>query len=114
MWFGMGAVIGTGIFVLTGLDAKTVAEPAVVLSYMVSGGGLFETEEDEFEDEFLKSSADFFLQIMQMPSPSQGRLLECAIGEGEAGWVVDLGGTEVCDGGGAQEGVGGEGVVASI
>lgn len=37
MWFGMGAVIGAGIFVLTGLEASTDAGPAVVLSYVVSG-----------------------------------------------------------------------------
>ncbi|KAF5942212.1 hypothetical protein HYC85_019854 [Camellia sinensis] len=37
MWFGMGAVIGAGIFVLTGLEAKTVAGPAVVLFYVFSG-----------------------------------------------------------------------------
>ncbi|XP_030479724.1 cationic amino acid transporter 1 [Cannabis sativa] len=37
MWFGIGAVIGAGIFVLTGLEAKTDAGPAVVLSYVVSG-----------------------------------------------------------------------------
>ncbi|OVA06928.1 Amino acid/polyamine transporter I [Macleaya cordata] len=37
MWFGIGAVIGAGIFVLTGLEAKKVAGPAVVLSYVVSG-----------------------------------------------------------------------------
>lgn len=37
MWFGMGAVIGAGIFVLTGLEANEVAGPAVVLSYVVSG-----------------------------------------------------------------------------
>ncbi|PIN11638.1 Amino acid transporter [Handroanthus impetiginosus] len=37
MWFGMGAVIGAGIFVLTGLEARTEAGPAVVLSYAVSG-----------------------------------------------------------------------------
>lgn len=37
MWFGMGAMIGAGIFVLTGLEAKTVAGPAVVLSYVISG-----------------------------------------------------------------------------
>ncbi|GMN54621.1 hypothetical protein TIFTF001_023742 [Ficus carica] len=37
MWFGMGAVIGAGIFVLTGLEAKEDAGPAVVLSYVVSG-----------------------------------------------------------------------------
>lgn len=37
MWFGMGAVIGAGIFVLTGLEANQDAGPAVVLSYVVSG-----------------------------------------------------------------------------
>lgn len=37
MWFGIGAVIGAGIFVLTGLEARDVAGPAVVLSYVVSG-----------------------------------------------------------------------------
>ncbi|KAK7328501.1 hypothetical protein VNO77_22610 [Canavalia gladiata] len=37
MWFGVGAVIGAGIFVLTGIQAREVAGPAVVLSYVVSG-----------------------------------------------------------------------------
>ncbi|KAL5577359.1 hypothetical protein UlMin_019058 [Ulmus minor] len=37
IWFGMGAVIGAGIFVLTGLEARNEAGPAVVLSYVVSG-----------------------------------------------------------------------------
>ncbi|EXB51966.1 Cationic amino acid transporter 1 [Morus notabilis] len=37
IWFGMGAVVGAGIFVLTGLEAKQDAGPAVVLSYVVSG-----------------------------------------------------------------------------
>lgn len=37
IWFGMGAVIGAGIFVLTGLEAREDAGPAVVLSYVVSG-----------------------------------------------------------------------------
>ncbi|XP_037495680.1 cationic amino acid transporter 1 isoform X3 [Jatropha curcas] len=37
IWFGIGAVIGAGIFVLTGLEAKEVSGPAVVLSYVVSG-----------------------------------------------------------------------------
>ncbi|CAN4095597.1 unnamed protein product [Withania somnifera] len=37
IWFGMGAVIGAGIFVLTGLEANQEAGPAVVLSYAVSG-----------------------------------------------------------------------------
>ncbi|KAF5472565.1 hypothetical protein F2P56_009276 [Juglans regia] len=37
IWFGMGAVIGSGIFVLTGLETREHAGPAVVLSYVVSG-----------------------------------------------------------------------------
>jgi APA family basic amino acid/polyamine antiporter len=37
MWFGMGAVIGSGIFVLTGLETRIHAGPAVVLSFVVSG-----------------------------------------------------------------------------
>ncbi|KAL5205310.1 hypothetical protein ABZP36_033519 [Zizania latifolia] len=37
IWFGVGAVIGAGIFVLTGQEAKEAAGPAVVLSYAVSG-----------------------------------------------------------------------------
>ncbi|KAK9269526.1 hypothetical protein L1049_001302 [Liquidambar formosana] len=37
MWFNIGAVIGTGIFVLTGLEAREHAGPAVVLSYVVTG-----------------------------------------------------------------------------
>lgn len=34
---GVGAIIGTGIFVLTGVAAATQAGPAVVLSFVVSG-----------------------------------------------------------------------------
>ncbi|XP_059668389.1 cationic amino acid transporter 1-like [Cornus florida] len=37
IWFGMGAVIGAGIFVLTGLEARDTVGPAVVLSFVVSG-----------------------------------------------------------------------------
>lgn len=37
MWFGVGAVVGAGIFVLTGLEARENTGPAVVLSYVVSG-----------------------------------------------------------------------------
>jgi len=37
MWFGIGAVVGSGIFVLTGLEAKEHAGPAVVLSFVISG-----------------------------------------------------------------------------
>eukprot|EP01018_Ginkgo_biloba_P002081 Gb_15566 [translate_table: standard] len=36
-WFGFGAVIGTGIFVLTGQEAHNDAGPAIVVSYAVSG-----------------------------------------------------------------------------
>ncbi|XP_043688423.1 cationic amino acid transporter 1-like [Telopea speciosissima] len=37
IWLGIGSVIGTGIFVLTGQEAKLDAGPAVILSYAVSG-----------------------------------------------------------------------------
>lgn len=37
MWFGLGSLVGAGIFVLTGLEAHTDAGPAVVLSYVISG-----------------------------------------------------------------------------
>ncbi|OVA08615.1 Amino acid/polyamine transporter I [Macleaya cordata] len=37
IWFGIGAVIGTGVFVFTGLEAREEVGPAVVLSYVVSG-----------------------------------------------------------------------------
>lgn len=36
-WFGFGAVIGTGIFVLTGQEAHVDAGPAIVISYALSG-----------------------------------------------------------------------------
>ncbi|KAG0455910.1 hypothetical protein HPP92_023698 [Vanilla planifolia] len=36
-WLGFGAVVGTGIFVLTGQEARLDAGPAIVLSYAVSG-----------------------------------------------------------------------------
>ena len=35
--FGVGVVIGTGIFVLTGVAAKTSAGPAVALSFVIAG-----------------------------------------------------------------------------
>lgn len=37
IWFGFGAVIGAGIFVLTGQEARNHAGPAIVLSYVASG-----------------------------------------------------------------------------
>ncbi|XP_012573739.1 cationic amino acid transporter 5 [Cicer arietinum] len=37
MWFGFGAVIGAGIFVLTGQEAHNHAGAAIVLSYIASG-----------------------------------------------------------------------------
>lgn len=37
IWFGMGSVVGSGIFVLTGLEVRNIVGPAVVLSYVVSG-----------------------------------------------------------------------------
>ncbi|MCI53868.1 cationic amino acid transporter 1-like, partial [Trifolium medium] len=33
IWFGIGAVVGSGIFVLTGLEAREEAGPAVVLAF---------------------------------------------------------------------------------
>ncbi len=36
---GVGAIIGTGIFVLVGLTAKTMAGPSLMLSFVVSGLG---------------------------------------------------------------------------
>ncbi|KAM7263545.1 hypothetical protein ACFE04_001228 [Oxalis oulophora] len=36
-WFGFGSVIGAGIFVLTGQEARQDVGPAIVLSYVVSG-----------------------------------------------------------------------------
>lgn len=35
--FGVGIVIGTGIFTLTGTSAKNFAGPAVVISFLVAG-----------------------------------------------------------------------------
>jgi APA family basic amino acid/polyamine antiporter len=37
IWFGIGAVIGSGIFVLTGQQAREHSGPAVLLSYIISG-----------------------------------------------------------------------------
>lgn len=37
IWFGMGSVIGSGIFVLTGFEVRNTVGPAVVISYIVSG-----------------------------------------------------------------------------
>lgn len=37
IWFGVGAVMGAGVFVLTGEAAHDLAGPAVVLSYLISG-----------------------------------------------------------------------------
>ena len=34
---GIGAIIGTGIFVLTGVAAATTSGPAVVLSFVIAG-----------------------------------------------------------------------------
>src|SRR5262249_270998 len=36
-FMGIGAIIGAGIFVLTGIVAATHAGPAIVLSYVVAG-----------------------------------------------------------------------------
>ncbi|KAJ9539873.1 hypothetical protein OSB04_026379 [Centaurea solstitialis] len=37
IWFGVGAVMGAGVFVLTGEAAHGLAGPGVVLSYLISG-----------------------------------------------------------------------------
>src|SRR5690349_11426727 len=37
MGFGIGIVIGTGIFTLTGVEAKQHAGPGVVLSFAIAG-----------------------------------------------------------------------------
>ena len=37
---GIGAIIGTGIFVLTGTAAANQAGPGIVLSYVLAGPGL--------------------------------------------------------------------------
>ncbi|KMZ66814.1 hypothetical protein ZOSMA_288G00120 [Zostera marina] len=35
--FGIGSVIGAGIFVLTGLQARNVVGPTIILSFVMSG-----------------------------------------------------------------------------
>src|SRR5438105_647369 len=35
--FGIGVIVGTGIFVLTGVAAATRAGPAIILSFVVAG-----------------------------------------------------------------------------
>src|SRR6478672_1861069 len=37
MGFGIGIVIGTGIFTLTGIEAKNNAGPAIVISFAIAG-----------------------------------------------------------------------------
>ncbi|KAJ9553407.1 hypothetical protein OSB04_017452 [Centaurea solstitialis] len=37
IWFGIGAVMGAGVFVLSGEAARDLAGPAVLLSYLISG-----------------------------------------------------------------------------
>ncbi|XP_071707973.1 cationic amino acid transporter 1-like [Rutidosis leptorrhynchoides] len=37
IWFGVGAVMGAGVFVLTGEAAHDLAGPAVLVSYLISG-----------------------------------------------------------------------------
>jgi len=37
MWFGVGAVIGAGIFVITGQEANGTAGPAIIVSYTLAG-----------------------------------------------------------------------------
>src|SRR5262245_60046799 len=38
-WLGVGGTIGTGIFVLTGLEAALHAGPAIVISFIIAGIG---------------------------------------------------------------------------
>jgi APA family basic amino acid/polyamine antiporter len=35
--FGISAIVGGGIFVVTGLQAKNNAGPSIMLSYLISG-----------------------------------------------------------------------------
>ncbi|KAJ4842384.1 DNA-binding transcription factor cat8 [Turnera subulata] len=37
LWIGFGSVVGSGIFVITGQEARQAAGPAIVLSYAISG-----------------------------------------------------------------------------
>lgn len=37
LWFGVGAVVGAGIFVITGVEAKNHAGPAIIISYALAG-----------------------------------------------------------------------------
>nr|XP_043621428.1 cationic amino acid transporter 8, vacuolar [Erigeron canadensis] len=37
IWLGFGSVVGSGIFTITGLEARNDAGPAIVLSYVLSG-----------------------------------------------------------------------------
>lgn len=37
LWIGFGSVVGSGIFVITGQEARDTAGPAIVLSYAISG-----------------------------------------------------------------------------
>src|SRR5579872_5040021 len=37
VFLGVGAIIGAGVFVLTGIAAATAAGPAIILSYLLSG-----------------------------------------------------------------------------
>src|SRR5471032_2846234 len=39
VFLGIGAIIGAGIFVLTGTAAANYAGPAIVFSYMIAGAG---------------------------------------------------------------------------
>ena len=43
--FGIGGIIGTGIFVLTGVAAATHAGPAIVISFIIAGMILVPTVE---------------------------------------------------------------------
>lgn len=37
LWFGIGSIMGAGVFVITGQATNNYAGPAVLLSYLISG-----------------------------------------------------------------------------
>jgi len=70
--FGIGGIIGTGIFVLTGLAAAQHAGPAIVISFIIAGIGCM----------FALSLIHIFLKV-----PAQGELPagECQVAPGDLG-----------------------------
>jgi len=67
-FLGIGAIIGTGIFVLTGIAAATQAGPAVVLSFIFAGlacafAALSYAELSAFKNNFLGYARPFLLSL---------------------------------------------------